>query len=145
MNAADSARVRVEFMPGRVAEVPPLEVAGVPKYVICRLAKQANGTYAMVPQTWHQMVRMTKKLHMELGLPCSYKTIYRLVKAGFVKGCLLTTNTLLLDLASLAEHLEKCEVSPEKKPFWTREREERFRWASSRVNGEPDEDEEDES
>jgi len=135
-------RVRVEFMPGRVAEVAAMQAHGTPKYVVCRLKAQANGTYAMIPETWNQMVRMTRELHAELGLPCSYQTIYKLVYAGFVRGCLLTHRTFLVDVASLAEHLKACEVQEGQEPFWNRARVERYRQACQRVRW-ADEDEED--
>lgn len=140
-----SRRVQVEFMPGRVTEVAAMEVRGAPKYVICRLRLQPNGTYAMIPETWNQMARMTRELHAELGLPCSHQTIYKLVYAGFVRGHLLTHRTFLVDLASLAEHLQACEVGEGKEPFWTRARMERYRQACRRFRsfGDDDEDEED--
>jgi len=134
--AKPGARVRVEFMPGRVAELPAFEVGGVPKYVMCRLAKQANGHFALVPETWHQMVRLTSTLHREMGLPCSYRTIYNLVKAGFVRGSLISTRTILVDLASLIEHFKRTELGEDKPAFWTRDRIDRYRYAalSSAVN-----------
>lgn len=140
-----SPRVQVEFMPGRVTEVAAMEVDGIPKYVVCRLKLQANGTYAMIPETWNQMARMTRELHAELGLPCSHQTIYKLVYAGFVRGCLLTHRTFLVDLASLAEHFKACEVKEGEESFWTRSRMERYRQACRRFRsfGDEDDDEED--
>lgn len=120
-------RVQVQFMPGRVADVGALESRGTPKYVVCRLKAQANGMYALIPETWNQMARMTRELHAELGLPCSYQTIYKLVYAGFVRGVLLTHRTFLVDLASLADHFKACEVTEGAEMFWTRPRVERYR------------------
>lgn len=136
-------RVQVEFMPGRVAEVAAMEVQRAPKYVVCRLKLQANGAYALIPETWNQMARMTRELHAELGLPCSHQTIYKLVYAGFVRGCLLTHRTFLVDLASLADHFKACEVGEGKEPFWTRPRMERYRQACRRFRSFGDEDDED--
>lgn len=138
-------RVRVQFMPGRVAEVAAMQVEGRPKYVVCRLKAQANGTYVMIPETWNQMARMTRELHAELGLPCSYQTIYKLVYAGFVRGCLMTHRTLLVDLASLAEHLKSCEVADGKEPFWSRARIERYRQACRRFRSLGDEEDDDDA
>lgn len=140
-----SSRVQVQFMPGRVAEVAALESHGAPKYVVCRLRPQTNGTYAMIPETWNQMARMTRELHAELGLPCSYQTIYKLVYAGFVRGCLMTHRTLLVDLASLAEHLKSCEVADGKEPFWSRARIERYRQACRRFRSLGDEEDDDDA
>ena len=123
--------VRVEFMPGRVAEVPAMTVAGLPKYVVCRLAKQSNGSYALIPESWHQMVPLTRTLHKELGLNCSYRTLYNLVRAGFVRGSMPTSGLTLIDLASVAEHLRNCEVSEDKPLFWTKDRKDRYRWAAA--------------
>lgn len=127
--ASKSQRVAVEFMPGRVAEVAAMTVDGVPKYVMCKLVKQLNGTYALVPESWPQMVRMTRTLHEELGLQCSYRTLYQLVRAGFVRGSAMTPWCFMVDLASFAEHMTRCEVKDGEPSFWTKDRKERYRLA----------------
>lgn len=97
--------------------------------VICKLVRQPNGMYATVPIEWGPMVRMTRTLHHDLGLPCSFITIYKLVKSGLVKGLLPAPKTLLIDLASLVEHFKRTTVNPDGPRFWTAERTEAFRAA----------------
>ena len=121
--------VKVEFMPGRVTEMPAHLLQAPPKFVICRLVKQPNGMYATVPVEWGPMVRMSRTLHRELGLPCSFQTLYKLVKAGFVKGRLPTPWVLLIDLASLIDHFQATEVNPDTPTFWTKQRISDFREA----------------
>jgi hypothetical protein len=120
----------VEFLPGRKMEVPAYEVNGVPKYVMCRLARQANGTYALIPEAWNQMVRLTRNTTHKMGVPCGYTALYRLVKAGFVRGSLLTTHTILVDLGSVAEHIRATELGEDAPIFWTRDRIDRYRHAN---------------
>ena len=144
IRAERGRRVRVEFMPGRVTEVPAITVAGIPKFVMCRLAKQPNGTYAMIPEGWDQMVRMTRKLHAELGLHCSYRTIYSLVKSGFVRGSLLSPQTIMVDLGSLAEHIRRTELGEGKPTFWTKARIDRYRYSVAGADGASDDEEADE-
>lgn len=121
--------VKVEFMPGRIAEMPAHLMQAPPKFVICRLVKQPNGMYATVPVEWSPMVRMSRDLHRDLGLPCSYRTLYKLVKAGFVAGSLPSPWVLMIDLASLIEHFEATQVDPDGKKFWTQKRIAAFREA----------------
>lgn len=122
--------VLVEFMPGRTCSMPVALLQEPAKMVICRLVKQPNGLYGMVPIEWGPMVRMTRTLHQELGLPCSFITIYKLVKSGIVKGRLPAPKTLMIDLASLAEHFRRTTISPDRPRFWTRELTEAFRQAA---------------
>lgn len=121
--------VKVEFMPGRVAEMPAHLLQAPPKYVICRLVKQPNGMYAPVPMEWSPMVRMSRELHRELGLPCSHQTLYKLVKAGFVRGSLPSPWVLMIDVASLIEHFEATIVNPDAPKFWTAQKIADFREA----------------
>lgn len=121
--------VKVEFMPGRVAEMPAHLLQAPPKFVICRLVKQPNGMCATVPVEWGPMVRMSRDLHRDLGLPCSHQTLYKLVKAGFVRGCMPSPWVLMIDLASLIEHFEATIVNPEGPKFWTSQRIADFREA----------------
>lgn len=131
--------VKVEFMPGRVAEMPAHLLQAPPKYVICKLVKQANGMYATVPVEWSPMVRMSRDLHRELGLPCSYRTLYKLVKAGFVAGSLPSPWVLMIDVASLIEHFQRTQVNPDEPRFWTAARIADFREAEGALTDTGDE------
>lgn len=122
-----AATVRVEFMPGRIAEMPAGALTKPPKFVICRLVRQANGSYVTVPVEWSPVVRMTRELHRDLGLPCSYRTLYKLVKSGLVAGLLPSPYVLMIDIASLIDHFEATRIDPDRPKFWTRQRIESFR------------------
>jgi hypothetical protein len=131
--------VKVEFMPGRVAEMPAHLLQATPKYVICKLVRQANGMYAPVPMEWGPMVRMTRRLLEDLGLPCSYQTLYKLVKGGFVKGCLPSPWVLMIDVASLIGHFNATRVNPEGPMFWTARKIADFREAEGALTDKMDE------
>jgi len=131
--------VAVEFMPGRVAEVPAFVIGAVPTYVVCRLQKLVNGSYALMPEKWSQMVRLTPRLHEELGLPCSYKALYYLARAGFVEARRVTPRCLMLDLVSVLNHFERCRVVEGEPSWWTAERVDTFRNAREAMECEEDE------
>jgi hypothetical protein len=131
--------VKVEFMPGRVAEMPAHLLQAPPKYVICKLVRQANGMPAMVPMQWSPMVRMTRRLLDDLGLPCSYQTLYKLVKAGFVGASMPSPGVLMIDLASLIEHFNATRVNPEGPIFWTARKIAEFREAAGALTDKMDE------
>lgn len=121
--------VKVEFMPGRIAEMPAHLLQAPPKFVICKLVRQPSGLYATVPVEWSPMVRMSRDLHRDLGLPCSYRTLYKLVKGGFVTGVMPTPWLLMIDLASLIDHFEATKLDPDGLKFWTQKRITAFREA----------------
>lgn len=127
-------KAMVEFMPGRIAQVEVHAVNKMPKYALCRLVKTQAGSYLPVPQTWYGSVKLTETLHEELGLPCSYKTLYNLCIAGFILCTQPTPRAIYLDLASLMEHFRRTEVREGEPSWWTPERvrtyrEARVRWS----------------
>jgi len=132
--------VKVEFMPGRIMEVMAFESAHVPKFVVAKLVKQPNGTFALIPQQWSQQVRLTKRLCRDMGIQCDRKIIYNLIRAGIVKGRAFSPRNTMVDLVSLVEHLQRCEMGPGKPVFWTRARIERYRFASIGAAEECDDD-----
>lgn len=119
----------VEFMPGRRVAVPAALLAMPERYAVCKLVRQSNGMYAPVPIEFGPTVRMTRAQHEQLGLPCSYTTLRKLVLAEFVTGHVVTPDVITVDLRSLVEHFERTRVSYDRPKFWTPERVERFRQA----------------
>lgn len=119
----------VEFMPGRVVQMPESALKAPPTVVLCRLARQPNGLYAPVPIEWGPQVRMTRSLHEQLGLPCSFMTLRKLILSEMVTGRIIAPGTLSVDLGSLIDHFEATRVSWDKPRFWTAERIARFRQA----------------
>lgn len=123
-------KVRVEFMPGRVMEMQAFESASVPKFVVAKLVKQSNGLYALIPQHWSQQVRLTGRLCRDIGIQCGRRVIYNLIRAGIVKGTALSPRNTMVDLVSLIEHIQRCQLGAGKPVFWTKARIERYRFAS---------------
>jgi|GEM_PF-2605376 len=138
------AKVRVEFMPGRVMEVVPFESASVPKFVVCRLVKQANGMFALIPQQWSQQVRLTHQLCRDMGIQCDRKIVYNLIRAGFVKGTMISARNTMVDVLSLVEHLQRCQIGSGKPVYWTKARIEKYRFASIGAVEECEDDDADE-
>lgn len=122
--------VQVEFLPGRVAELPAFEAAGIGRFVVCKLAKQADGRYALVPQQWHHFVRVTRHLCRDLGLPCSRRQLERLARAGFLESSQVTPRGLWVSLPSIIEHFHATRIVEGELGWWTRERRETYYYAN---------------
>lgn len=118
----------VEAAPG-VFVTPTVAPEDVPRYGICHLKRQPDGSYIPVLRQYGSMVRMGRDLLAKAGLEAlSLRTLYRLVAAGFVKHRRPAPNLILVDLGSLAQHLEDS-ADPE---FWTAARLEQFRRAEAK-------------
>lgn len=139
-SSAAPAMVRVEFMPGRVMQLRAFESAQVPKFVVAKVVRQGNGTYAMIPQQWSQQVRLTQQLCRDMGIQCDRKIIYNLIRAGLVKGTMISPRNTMVDVLSLVEHLQRCEIGSGKPVYWTKARIEKYRFASIGAAEECDED-----
>ena len=139
--AAAPDKVSVEFMPGRVLELEIPEGAQIPKYVVARIVKQPNNTYAMIPLQLNTHVRLTQKLPREMGIPCDRRIIYNLIRAGLVKGTMISPRNLMVDLDSLFDHIQRCQVGVGKPSFWTRGRIEKYQFASIGAAEECDDEE----
>lgn len=114
--------VQVEFLPGRVAELPAFEAAGVGRFVVCKLVRQADGRFALIPQEWQQFVRVTDRLCLDLGLPCTQRQLRRLAKAGFIEASQVTPRGLVASLPSILAHFHRCRVVEDEPSWWTAER-----------------------
>lgn len=113
----------VEAAPG-VFVAPTVAPEDVPRYGICKLMRQPDGSYIPVLKQYSPHVRMDSNALGNAGLNAlSRRTLYRLIAAGFVAHSRPAPNLIMVDLASLAEHLEKTK-DPE---FWTSARLEQFR------------------
>ena len=117
---------RAELRPGVVCEVTTADEA-VPKYVLAKLTKRTDGTYFLGVMEWTQHVRMSVTLARDLGLPFDDNTLYRLIKAGFVAAAQPSPGCYMVDLASIARHIEATKVKPGEPPFWTEERRDAYR------------------
>lgn len=118
----------VEAAPG-VYVAPSVAPEDVPRYGICHLKRQADGSYIPVMKQFARHSRMAADLPERLGLEgLSTRTLYRLIAAGFIAHRRPAPNVILVDLASLAKHLEEC-ADPD---FWTPRRIALFRSSEAR-------------
>lgn len=123
----------------RLSQVAPGEYAAaeihpddVPRYGIVRLMRQADGTYVPVLRNHGQYIRISEDLPEKLGLKgIAFKTLYRLVAAGFVACSRPAPNVILVDVLSLSEHLQATRDTE----FWTPERRRIWSDACTEVQG----------
>lgn len=103
----------------------------VPRFGLVWMMRQADGSYLPVLRTHSQLVAMSRELPGQLGLKgLSYRGLLRLIVAEFVGSCRATPGVIMVDLASLAAHLEAAR-DPE---FWTPERRKRFSDAIAEIH-----------
>lgn len=115
----------IEAAPGQwTAET--VDPADVPRFGIVRMMRQPDGRYIPVLKHYGQYVRMSRELPESLGFRgLSSMTLYRLCAAGFVACSRPGPGVILVDILSLAEHIEAAR-DPE---FWTHAR--RQRWSDA--------------
>jgi hypothetical protein len=119
-----------QVSPG-VYEVGSIDPADVPRYGLVWMMRQPDGSYLPVLRTHSQLVAMSRELPGQLGLKgLSYRGLLRLIVAEFVGSCRATPGVIMVDLASLADHLDAAR-DPE---FWTPERRKRFSDAIAEVH-----------
>lgn len=119
-----------EVAPG-VFEPATIDPADVPRYGLVWLMRQSDGSYLPVLKHHALYVSMSHDLPVQLGLKgLSPKGLYRLIAAGFVACSRTTPGTILVDLGSLAAHIESAR-DPE---FWTPERRKRWKDACAEIH-----------
>lgn len=101
----DMVAVRVEVSPGKVATMN-LPRHKIGKFGLTKIILTADGTPQIVWKSWHTKVRITRDLPRQLGLPVDVETLRCLYNAGIVKGTKFSPAVTMIDLDSLAEHLE---------------------------------------
>ncbi len=115
----------VQVAPG-VWEPGVIDQRDVPRYGLVWMMRQADGSYLPVLKAHALYVSMSHDLPAQLGLKgLSFRGLYRLITAGFVVSTSPTPKNILVDLGSLAQHIENAR-DPE---FWTEER--RRRWSNA--------------
>ncbi len=103
----------VRVAPGKHAWVPAEWAKdAVPRHVLCRWAKQPDGTYHPVPFP-HRLVRMTPETTAMLGFVSGNRnvrsdTLLRLARAGFIECVRVSPNCWMIDLDSWFAHLSAC-------------------------------------
>jgi hypothetical protein len=115
----------VEIAPGEWAP-GPVDAMDVPRYGLVWLMRQTDGSYLPVLKMHSLYVSMSHELPSQLGLKgFPARSLYRLISAGFVASTCPTPANIMVDLGSLAQHIEAAR-DPE---FWTPER--RARWSTA--------------
>lgn len=130
----------VEYAPGQWCALLPLEE--IPRYGVVRWMRTGN-EWRPVLQGWTRYIQLAQfrpqnqqraqwqidagippgGLAEHIGLDLSYNTILRLYKNDFIRGCQPVPGRILIDLASLVEHIEATK-DPD---FWTADRREQFK------------------
>ena len=115
-----------QIAPGKFV-VDAVSPGDVPRYGICRLMRQADGSYIPILKTYPPHISFSSDLLENMGLRgVSRQTIMRLAQAGFVKWSRPSPKCLCIDVASLVDHLTATR-DPE---FWTPERIKRYQRAN---------------
>jgi hypothetical protein len=104
----------IEIAPG--VKVVPLADAEQARILVLDLEPQANGSYRPVARVRGKRVRLTREGLPALGISAGYKTLRRLIAAGFVRGEQPAPGVIQMDLESYFEH-ERATADPD---FWTR-------------------------
>ncbi|HEY1048194.1 MAG TPA: hypothetical protein VGE39_00510 [Prosthecobacter sp.] len=116
----ECAEVSVEITPGKTVMVRlPKQV---PQYALFGVVPDGNGGYKIAPAFWSQYLPMGRRVTSQLGIPIHRQTLRRLVLMGAVGACLPTPGTILVDAASLLQHLRRTRIQPGKARWWTPER-----------------------
>jgi hypothetical protein len=104
----------IEIAPG--VRVVPVADAEQARILVLDLEPQANGSYRPVARVRGKRVRLTREGLPALGISAGYKTLRRLIAAGFVRGEQPAPGVIQMDLESYFEH-ERETADPD---FWTR-------------------------
>lgn len=121
----DAPEVEIEVIPGKKVKTRmPLQV---PRYALMTVIQDPDGSCRIGPIVWSQYIPMGLKVPQQLGLPIHYNTLRRLTLMGAVECSHPTPETLLLNAASLLQHLRRTRIQPGKPSWWTPERREAWK------------------
>lgn len=111
----------VEIAPGRFCQI---DFPKPPTHILCKLVRiDDRGTMRAIPVEWTPVVPLRRTQLNKLGIHIPVRTLRRLIKAGLVKGSLLTPKQSVMDLLSLHQHVERTRCDHEEpSEFWTTER-----------------------
>lgn len=106
----------VEIVPGKVAEQPALPQP--PKMGFYTWIAQGGGLFKPQLQLRERYVRLTPSTVKSLALGCEYRSLRRLVVAGFVEGCKVSPGCWMFNVESYFAHVERVKNDPE---FWDKD------------------------
>lgn len=107
--------VTVEVVPGK--RVVGLSDAAAPRVAIADWLPVGDGSYKPIARIHTKLVRLTEEMPEKLGLGIGYRSLLRLMQAGFVDFEQPAPRTYLVNLQSYFDHVKKCKADPE---FWER-------------------------
>ena len=105
----------VEIAPG--VTVAPLGTDDTARLVVVELEPQGNGLYRQIGRVRGRRVLLSQANLQALGIATPYKTLRRLIYAGFIRGESIAPSVVQMDLESYCEH-ERATADLE---FWTRD------------------------
>lgn len=122
--AQDMVPVRVEVAPGKMAlmNIPRKKVG---KFGLMKVVIRGDGTPLIVWKSWHTKVKLTRDLPAKLGIDVHVETLRALVYAGIVDGVKFSPSLILIDLDSLAHHMEQA-TGAGARDYWTAERQDAY-------------------
>jgi hypothetical protein len=106
------SRKMAEVAPG--VKVAPLAKEHVPELAVIKWQAIGDGTYRPVVIINETDIRVSKAAKV---LDIDYKTLLRLIRAGFIKSTQPAPRWLHMSLSSWFDHVERVRKDPE---FWSR-------------------------
>lgn len=94
----------------RVVDLP---VESIPRVAVADWQPAGDGTYRPIARIHGCWPRMNEVHELQLGI--RYRTLKRLVVAGFVEGARVSPSCWIFSLESYWRHLRRCQEDPE---FW---------------------------
>ena len=106
----------IEVVPGK-SVMPAPEDLDLPKVALVSWQKIGPSEYRPVVRIHERWVRLTQDLPEKLGMGIDYKTLMRLIKAGFIASRRPGPNTTVIDIESWFSHL----LATSDPEFWSRQ------------------------
>ena len=108
--------IAVQVAPGKTVVSAPSNC--VPTVGIFKLQPIGGSEYRAIIEPRGNFVRLSPSVLKQYGLGIEYRTLRRLISAGFVEGQRIAPGTWQFSLSSYFEHLERTRNDPD---FWSPE------------------------
>ena len=100
----------------------PADIRKIPALGIFEWKGNGDGTYTPFVRVKDAWLRVSEAEKLPLGL--SAEVIVKLFRGGFIIGSQPAPNNIIINVASLLDHIEECGEDPD---YWTREKRQRFK------------------
>lgn len=111
---------RIQVAPS--VSIIPADIRKIPALGIFEWKGNGDGTYTPLVRVKDAWLRVSEAEKLPLGL--SAEVITKLFRGGFVVGSQPAPNNIIINIASLLDHIEECSEDPD---YWTREKRQRFK------------------